>query len=223
MRNAMLSNPVIRQLLNFANFYQEYRVKSEKLMYLRYRMITTFDEFKQSNLIQLAFTDYPGDLLAPMTIEKIKKTPDIMAGMHPIDINTINDLYYLKRDKIIEIRVDNDCIIALKSNGQSMRYNVSGNINPDNLVSTRLSYMIGYMQAEKKMREAYTIADRYKIVKDNITALEILDTDTNTTFFKNPLDILFSEDYKNFSKRDVSHIGYICGQMSRIHTAEGLY
>jgi hypothetical protein len=216
MKNALLSHSVIKQFLNFANFYHEYKVKSKKLTSVRYRLITTLDEFKKSNLIQLAFSDNPGDLLAPISIEKIKKAPDIIEGMHPIDINTINDLYYLSRDKIIKVNVDSDYIIALKSNGQSVTYNISDNIDPDSIGSTRLSYMIGYMQAEKIMREAYTITDKYKIVKDNITTLEILDVNTNKNFLKNPLDIMFSDDYKHFSKKDVGHIGYICGQMSRM-------
>ncbi|MBA2655852.1 MAG: hypothetical protein H0U70_02585 [Tatlockia sp.] len=216
MMNALLSNSVIKQFLNFVNFYHEYKVKSEKLISLRYRMITTLDEFKKSNLIQLAFSDNPGDLLAPISIEKIKKSPDIIEGMHPIDINTINDLYYLSRDKIIKVNVESGSITALKSNGQSISYNISDNIDPDSIDSTRLSYLIGYMQAEKVMREAYTIKDKYKIVKDNITTLEILDLDTNKNFLINPLDIMFSDDYKNFSKKDIGHIAYICGQMSRM-------
>lgn len=216
MKNALLSNSVIKQFINFANFYHEYKVKSKKLTSVRYRLITTLDEFKKSHLIQLVFSDNPGDLLAPISIEKIKKTPDIMEGMHPIDINTINDLYYLSSDKIIKVNVDSDRIIALKSNGQSITYNISDDIDPDNICSTRLSYMIGYMKAEKVMKEAYTITDKYKIVKDNITTLEVLDVDTNKNLLKNPLDILFSEDYKSFSKKDVAHIGYICGQMSRM-------
>lgn len=216
MRNGLFSSSVVKQFLNFATFYHEHKGKAKKLISVRYRLVTTLDEFKKSNLIQLAFSDNPGDLLAPISIEKIKKTPDIIEGMHPIDINTINDLYYLSRDKIIKINVDSDYIVALKSNGQSITYNISDNIDPDSIGSTRLSYMIGYMQAEKVLREAYTITDKYKIVKDNITTLEILDTQKNKNFLKNPLDIMFSEDYKNFSKKDVGHIGYICGQMSRM-------
>ena len=206
----------MKQILNFASFYREYKVKFEKLTSVRYRMITTLDEFKKSNLIQLSFSNNPGDLLAPISIEKIKKTPDILEGMHPIDINTINDLYYLSKDKIIKVNIDNEHIIALKSDGQSINYNIADKIDPDTIASTRLSYMIGYMQAERAMREVYTATDKYKIVKDNITTLEILDVDANKNFLKNPLDIMFSDDYKNFSKKDVGHIGYICGQMSRM-------
>jgi hypothetical protein len=216
MKNTMLSNPLVKQFLNFAQFYHEYKVKSESLRSVRYRMITTLEEFKKINLIQLAFTDNPGDLLAPISVETIKKTPDIIAGMHPMDINTVNDLYYLSRDHIVEIRVDNESIVALKNNGQSVTYHIADYIDPNTIESTRLSYMIGYMQAERLMKKVYAVKEKYKIVKDNISTLEILDRDTNQYFLKNPLDILFSDDYENFSKKDVGHIGYICGQMSRI-------
>jgi hypothetical protein len=217
MKNILLSNPLVREIINFSNFYHDYKVKSEKLTSVKYRLITTLDEFKKSNLIELSFSDNPGDILAPLTIQKIKKTPDIIAGMHPIDINTINDLYYLSEDKIAKLQIGSDYITALKSNGQSITYNVTDTFDPDAISSTRLSYMMGYMQAEKLMKEAFTtINEKYKIVKDNITTLEIEDTQTNIVFLKNPLDLLFSEDYKNFSKRDVGHIGYICGQMSRM-------
>jgi hypothetical protein len=217
MKKTLSLNSLFKQALNFANFYYQYKVETEKLYSVTYRVVTTLDEFKKSNLIQLCFSDNPGDLLAPMTIEKIKNTPDIMAGMHPIDINSINDLYYLTEDKIVKIIVEGNCIIAYKNNGESINYNVSENFNPDSVSSTRLSYMMGYMQAEKAIKEAFkSTNNRFKIIKDNISTLEILDINTKQNFLKNPLDILFSDEYKKFSKNDVARIGYICGQMSSI-------
>lgn len=215
MRNS-LSNSLLKQVVNFANFYHQYRVESEKLTSIKYRMVTTIEEYKKYNLIQLAFTDNPGDLLAPVTIEKIKLTPDIISGMHPIDINTINDLYYLDRDKIIEVKIEDENIIALKHNGQIIHYKITDYIDIESIRSPRLSYMVGYMKAEKFIRETYLIKDKYKIIADNITSLKVLDLESNHCFLKNPLDILFSDDYKNFSKEDVSRIGYICGQMAKL-------
>lgn len=215
MKN-IISNRFVKQVVDFSNFYNAYKTRSAKLASVRYRIITTLDEFKKSNLIQLSFSDNPGDLLAPLPIEKIKKTPDILEGMHPIDINTINDLHYLSRDKIIQIKIDGDNITALTNGGKSIEYNILDNINPDTIESPRVSYMIGYMQAEKLMRESYSIKDKFQIVKDNISSLEILDKEKNQNFLKNPLDILFSQDYLLFSKEDIGRIGYICGQMSNL-------
>jgi hypothetical protein len=216
MKNKILSNSFLKQILNFANFYHEHRIKVDQLISFKYRIITTFEEFKKTNLIQLSFTDNPGDLLAPISIETIKSTPDLIAGMHPIDVNTINDLYYLQKDHIAEIRVNKESIMALYRDGRSIQYDISDNIDPDSLKSTRLAYMIGHMTAEKLMREAYLVKDNFKILSDNIATLEILDIDSNRSFLKNPLDILFSDDYKKFSKEDVSRIGFICGQMTKL-------
>lgn len=216
MKNILLSNYIIKQLINFSSFYREYKVKQEKVTSVRYRIITTLNDFKKSNLIQLAFFDNPGDLLAPMSIGKIKQTPDLIENMHPIDINSINDLYYLSKDKVTQITIRDDNLIALTNNGEKVSYKISENINPDAIDSTRIAYMIGYMQAEKVMQKAYAATDKYKIIKDNITTLEISDLNTEKIFLKNPLDILFSDDYKNFSKEDIARIGYICGQMSQV-------
>lgn len=217
MRDTLLSSSIVKQILNFANFYHNYKVKTENLRSVKYRMVSTLDEFKKTNLIQLSFLDNPGDILAPLPIETIKTTADILAGMHPIDINTINDLYYLSQDRVASLQVERDLIIALKTNGESVTYKISDTFDPDSADSTRLAYMMGYMQAEKFIKDAFSVPhEKYKITKDNISTLEILDLKSNKCFLKNPLDLLYSNDYKHFSKKDVAHIGYICGQMSRM-------
>lgn len=219
MKTAALLNSFLAPVVNLANYYQQQRER-EKSLTNKYRVVSTLEDYQNTNLIQLAFTDNPGDFLRPLPIEKIKKTPDLIAGMHPIDINSINDLYYLSRDQIIEIRVEGDEIIAIKKDGNLISYNVSAPIDLTKVQSIRLSYMIGYMQGEKLQKEAYAsiLANQnsYKIIADNITTLEIKDLNSNKSFLKNPLDILYSEDYKKFSKKDICRIGYICGQMSKI-------
>jgi hypothetical protein len=55
---------------------------------------------------------------------------------------------------------------------------------------------------------------RYKILIDHITKLEILDRESNQRFLKHPNDILFNDEYKEYSIEDVARIGFICGQMS---------
>ncbi|MBA2649823.1 MAG: hypothetical protein H0U75_09580 [Legionella sp.] len=207
MNTVKLINSLLRPVVNFSNFYQEYRVNAKKIKNVRYKIISTLEDYKKSNLIQLAFNDNPGDLLAPLSIEKIKKTPDIIAGMHPMDINSINDLYYIINDKIIEMRVENEVVIAINEDGTSTSYNIAGYIDPDTLNSTRLSYMIGHMQAEKLLRDSFssilTKKDSYKIIADNITTLEIKHVNSNDNFLKHPLDILYSGEYKKFSSEDI--------------------
>ena len=72
------------------------------------------------------------------------------------------------------------------------------------------------MQAEKMMRKAYTQQEKYRVLQDNITTLNVLDTQTSDQILMTPLDILFSNDYKYFSKEDIARIGYICGQMTKV-------
>ncbi|MCF6776758.1 hypothetical protein L3V83_09270 [Thiotrichales bacterium 19X7-9] len=58
------------------------------------------------------------------------------------------------------------------------------------------------------------VNNRYQIIADNITSLHIMDVETNKTFHKKPSDILFSDEYKLYSKEDIVKIAYICGQLS---------
>lgn len=55
---------------------------------------------------------------------------------------------------------------------------------------------------------------RYKILIDHITSLEILDTQSNERLIKCPNNILFNNEYKDYSIEDAARIGFICGQMS---------
>jgi hypothetical protein len=55
---------------------------------------------------------------------------------------------------------------------------------------------------------------RYRVVTDYVTHLEILDKKTGEFYLKNPMDILFSTEYKEYSQEDIIKIGFICGQIS---------
>ena len=57
---------------------------------------------------------------------------------------------------------------------------------------------------------------RYKILIDHITELEVLDRESNERLFKKPHDILFSNEYKEYSSEDIIRIGFICGQIKRM-------
>lgn len=204
-------------VLQFADLYHNYRVETDRLQKCKYRICSTIAYYKRTNMIQLSYNDKPGDLLPPMSINQIKNTHDILMGLHPIDVNSINDLYYLSQDTISNIIVTDNKIKVVNQNGQLTEYDINENFEDNNLISKRISFLIGYMQAEKLLQEAYSVEqEKFKIIRDNITTLEILNVITNEELLKNPSDILFSEDYKYFCKKDVLRIGYICGQMINI-------
>lgn len=203
-------------ILQFAELYHRYKVESRQMRSVRYRIHSTLADYQHDRTIQLAITDKPGDLLPPLTIEKIKKMPDVLSGLHPMDVNSINDLYYLSHDNVKEIRVQGDIVQAINQDGSVVAYDINDACEPQHLESKRVAFMIGYMQAEKVMHEAYAVQERYAVTQDNITTLQILDSETNEHVLMSPLDILFSEKYKRFSKEDIARIGYICGQMSQV-------
>ena len=203
-------------ILQFADLYHRYKVESEHLRSVRYRIHSTLAEYQKTRTIQLAHTDKPGDLLPPITIEEIKKTPDILSGLHPIDVNSINDLFYLSHDKVREVTVQGDTIQAVTHEGQIIVYDVNETFDHAKVTSKRIAFMMGHMQAEKMMRKAYMQEEKYKVVQDNITTLQVFNAETNDHELMNPLDILFSEQYKYFAKEDIARIGYICGQMSQV-------
>lgn len=66
----------------------------------------------------------------------------------------------------------------------------------------------------KKYQNNLNFDNRYQIIADNIINLQIRDTQTHQTFYKRPDEILFSDEYKFYSKEDLVKIAYICGQMS---------
>ncbi len=210
----------MRPVVNFANYYYQQKASERGFESVRYRIISTLEDYKKTKQIQLSFKDNPGDLLAPVSIEHIKGETDIISSMHPVDVNSINDLYYLNQDEIIEINIENDHILALKKDGSLQHYDISQYFDPKSVASTRLSYMVGYMQAEKFLKDAYSSQydekDCYKIIADNISTLEIQDINSEQRFLKKPLDILHSKEYKKFSKDDICRIGFICGQMTTL-------
>lgn len=203
-------------VLKFADLYHQYKVETENLQKIKYSIHSSLSYYKKTGMIQLAYNDKPGDLLPPMSLSIIKSTPDIVAGLHPIDVNSINDLYYLSRDRISKLIINDTKIQVFNENNDYMEYDVNDEFNHENLLSKRVSFLIGYMQAEKLMKKAYEIKDKYKIVRDNITTLEIVDIDTKEVLIKTPFDILFTNEYKNFSKEDISRLGFICGQMAKM-------
>ena len=99
---------------------------------------------------------------------------------------------------------------------QELADDVNETFDHGNVASKRIAFMIGHMQAEKMMRKAYTQQEKYRVLQDNITTLNVLDTQTSDQILMTPLDILFSNDYKYFSKEDIARIGYICGQMTKV-------
>ncbi|MFA5960725.1 MAG: hypothetical protein WC785_09430 [Tatlockia sp.] len=209
---------IVKQyVLQFADLYHKYKIETEKLQRVKYSIHSSLTYYKKTGMIQLSYNDMPGDLLPPMSIREIKNTSDILAGLHPIDVNSINDLFYLSQDKISKIIVNENKIQVFNQSGQYVEHDINEVFDHENSASKRISFLIGYMQAEKLMRDAYSVKEeKYKIIKDNITTLQILDITTHIEFLKSPTDILFSNEYKYFSKEDISRIGYICGQMSKL-------
>jgi hypothetical protein len=205
--------PIAKHIGEFAKFYHQTKVATERLRSVKYRLITTIEEYQKTNKLQLAFTDKPGDLLPPMSVEEIKYSLDLLNGMHPLDVNTVNDLYHLSHDETVEIKVFQDVLIATNKNGETQKYNVFEQHN-FNKLPVKVAYMVGYINAEKFMHSAYQEEIRYQIMSDNISSLKIKDLKSGEISLRNPVDILFSEDYQKFSKEDIKKISYICGQLS---------
>ena len=203
-------------ILSFAKLYHEYRLQAGRYQQVRYHIVSTLEDYKNTQKIALSIADKPGDILPAMTLQTIKQSQDIIAGMHPVDINSINDLYYLSRDDIVEIRVSGRTILARTNPGQYIEYDVDDTVNWNDITSPRIAYQIGYMRAEKAMQAACKDTFRYKVIRDSISSLHVKDTQTKKVMLKRPADILFSEEYKLYPKEDIARIGYVCGQMSRV-------
>lgn len=210
-----LSQLIKSYVLPFAELYHRYKVKAEGLRGVRYRIHSTLADYQRTRTIQLSIADKPGDFLLPLTIEEIKKMPDILSGLHPIDVNSINDLYYLSQDKVVDVRVEDELIYATKQDGSQLIYDINEPFQYQHAACKRVAFMVGYMQAEKMMHKAYAQETRYTVIQDNIATLQVFDSKTNEHVLMSPLDILFSDCYKDFSKEDIVRIGYICGQMSQ--------
>lgn len=206
-----------KYLLIFSEFYYQYRMEREQFKNIKYRIISSLEYFKETGKIELAHTDKPGDVLPALTISEIKTKLDLLSGMHPIDVNSINDLFYLSQDKIAEMRIAEDHIQATDILGKTTHYEIYKVWEDPTVLPKRIAFLIGYMQAEKRMKELFNIKqEKYKILQDNITALQILNLKTKQKFLKTPAEILFSNDYMYYSKEDIMKIGFICGQMSKI-------
>ena len=180
---------------------------SIRFLQLRVHLQTCPETYKNTSMITLGLTDKPGDFLPPMTLIEVKQSSDIISGMHPIDVNSINDLHYLSIDNVAEIMVSDDKVVAIDRKGMVTEYDLDLPFDFNKAVSTRLSYMIGYIQAEKLVKSMYKNNIEYKITCDNIV-------NNGYIFLKEPNDILFSGEYKKYSKEDIARIGFICGQMA---------
>lgn len=189
-----MQNPsTLKHLMSkLIDMYSEYAKFSKTFQLTKYSIHSTLTGYQKTKKIQLSFNDKPGDLLPPLTIAEIKSSPDILGGLHPVDVNTINDLYYLSNDKISNLAIYDNVIEALNMNGELVRYNAHEPFDHQNIASKRISFLIGYMQAEKLMKDFYTTTTKFKILRDNITTLCVLDTKTNEEFVCSPMDILFS-------------------------------
>ena len=131
-----------KSILQFADLYHQYKVEAEKLQKAKYSIHSSLKFYKKTKMIQLVYNDRPGDLLPPMTILEIKNTPDILGGLHPIDVNSIDDLYYVSQDKISELVVSVDKIQVRKENGQYIEFDINQKFEHENLASKRISLCI---------------------------------------------------------------------------------
>lgn len=218
-----ISQTIKNYMMQFAELYYQHKIYIEKLYISKYFICSSLEYYKKSGLIQLAFNDKPGDFLPPMTISAIKNAEDIISGLHPVDVNSINDLYYSFHDKITKLTINEDFIEATDLNGKTSKYNIDKNFNHETSLPKKVSYLIGYIQAERYIRSSYAFSnEKYKIIKDYITTLHILNMETKESFLKTPGDILFSNDYQFFSKDDISRIAYICGQMSQCQSNDNI-
>lgn len=213
-----LSQSLKQYILTFANLYHQYKINSERFSKTKYFICSSLDYYRTTGLIQLSYNDKPGDLLPPMDIVSIKKNINLLSGLHPVDVNSINDLFYISQDKIKSLIINDDFIQVSNQSGIVKRYSTEETFIESNLISQRIPYLIGYIQAEKITRNVYnTHSEKYRLVGDHITTLSIMDLETKALFLKKPTDILFSNDYQYFSKEDVGRIGYICGQMGMLN------
>ncbi|RUQ93677.1 hypothetical protein [Legionella septentrionalis] len=201
----------------FVDFYSSFRLETNRLTSFRYRIFSTIEEYKSTGKVVLAHTDKPGDFLPPLFPQQIKEMPDILSNLHPIDVNSINDLYYLSKDKISKIIISRNKIHTCNFNNEWLQFSLDTSLTNEVLHSKRIAYAICYMQAEGITREHFpNNVEKYRILSDHITSLSILNIETNETILKSAQDILFSKEYLFFSKEDIARIAFICGQMASL-------
>ncbi len=213
-----LRSDIKKTVTHFSQFYRRYRLQVKNLQSVRYRICSTIEAYQQTNKVQLVITDKPGDQLPPLFLKEIKTSTNLISGMHPIDVNSINDLYYIEQDHIVELKIRDTILVATDQRGRTSSYDIRQSFNPHLLPSKRLAYMIGYMQAEKYLQDHYRSKIKFKVVKDNVSSLYVEDIKTGQLTMKSPMDILFSKAYQQYSQEDIARIGYICGQMSKVRS-----
>ncbi len=214
-QSKVMCSMIRNQLLDFINFFHHQKLEAQKSRCVKYKIHSTMLDFKKTRKIQLALTDKPGDFLPLMDIQEIKKKPDLLSGLHPIDVNSINDLFYLTCEQVKQLKINGDIVNIVTKEGVCKEYDIT-QTDLDRSISTRLPYIMACQQAEKLMNEVRLQDEKYLILRDYITYLQVLNKETNQKIMMNPNDILFSDEYKNFSKKDIIKIGYICGQLSKI-------
>ncbi|MEM9103731.1 MAG: hypothetical protein AAGB12_15585 [Pseudomonadota bacterium] len=181
----------------------------------KYRIVTSLEDYHQTKKLQLALLDQLDKPLPAMTIKAIKESTETIQAMCPEDVNSINDLYYLSQDDIVDIRVSEGQILTTRRDGHTEVMDVAETPDFNAIQSVRLSYMLGYVQAENLVKAAHFNQPRYAILSDNISTLYVKDMVTDQVLVKHPQEVL-SSDYNGYSKSDIAKIGYICGQLASV-------
>ena len=204
----------------FKRFFNQTKLQTKYLRSVKYRIVTSLDEYKKTGLIELAITDVPGERLPPFSAEKIKNMSDVLSGMHPVDVNTIHDLCQLENEQALEknnVELSQNNVIVKNQEGTTDSYNLNDARLLEKLHSLRLGYLVGKLQADTLIEVVNSADQRYRILKDQITSFQVEDTQTGEVFFRKPADIIFSKEYLLYSKEDIAKISYVCAQLSSLH------
>jgi len=60
-----------------------------------------------------------------------------------MDVNSINDLFYLSQDRLLEIRVQGDALHAVNLDGQIDVYHINDTFDCGNSASRRIAFIDG--------------------------------------------------------------------------------
>jgi len=178
-------------IFDFAKLYHRYRVESEKLRSVRYQIISTLTDYKRTQKIKLSITDCPGDVLPPMSIKQIKEARDILSQMHPIDVNSINDLYYLAKD-LKETGKTDSAIKTLKETItliESMKNKVAGGDEAKKIFTSGNKIVLVYSEIVELLMQQGRVDEAMEY-------LERGNSESLKSKFKN-LNVTFNDQKKN--------------------------
>ena len=99
----------------FSELYYRIRLdheKKEKDLEIRYKIVTSAEEYIQTKKISLGFIDRPGDHLRPKTAHELVADDDIICHLHPKDVQTITALAIKERENIVCINSKEKATIA---------------------------------------------------------------------------------------------------------------